>query len=165
MFSDSLVVDMDLRATLKKGCFALDLKSSTKQGVIEEMIGLLVAAGRIPDRHAALVAVMDRERKMSTGMQCGVAIPHGKTDTVEDLAVAFALKKDGIDFGALDGQPSRIFVMTISSTTRTGPHIQYLAEISKVLNIPSVRERLLNAGTIDELMEILTGPAHPAPSV
>lgn len=148
---------MDFKSTLKKGCFCLELKSDTKDGVIREMIDMLDVAGKLPDKNIALNAVMDRERKMSTGMQCGVAIPHGKTDSIDDLIVAFAIKKEGIDFGALDGQPSRIFVMTLSSSNRTGPHIQYLAEISKVLNIPSVRERLIAAQSIDEVMSILSG--------
>ncbi|MDD4870002.1 MAG: PTS sugar transporter subunit IIA [Kiritimatiellae bacterium] len=148
---------MDFKSTLKKGCFCLQLKSDTKEGVIHEMIDLLDAAGKLPDKNAALNAVLEREKKMSTGMQCGVAIPHGKTDTIDDLLVAFAMKKEGIEFGSLDGQPSTIFVMTISSSNRTGPHIQYLAEISKVLNVPSVRERLLVAQTVDEVVTILTG--------
>ena len=148
---------MDFKTTLGKGSFSLQLKSDTKEGVIHEMIDLMVADGKLPNRNVALAAVLDREKKMSTGMQCGVAIPHGKTDTIDDLVVAFALKKEGIDFGAIDGQPSKIFVMTISSTNRTGPHIQYLAEISKVLNVPSIRERLLQATTVDEIISLLTG--------
>ena len=148
---------MDFKSTLKKGCFCLQLKSDTKDGVIREMIDMLDAAGKLPDKSVALNAVLDRERKMSTGMQCGVAIPHGKTDTIDDLLVAFAIKKEGIDFGALDGQPSRIFVMTLSSSNRTGPHIQYLAEISKLLNVPSVRERLIAAQSVEDIMNVLSG--------
>lgn len=156
---------MDFKSTLKKGCFVLELKSDTKEGVINEMIDLLDAAGKLPDKNAALNSVIEREKKMSTGMQCGVAIPHGKTDTIDDLLVAFAMKKSGIDFGSLDGQPSKIFVMTLSSSNRTGPHIQYLAEISKVLNIPSIRERLLAAQSVDEVVSILTnGTSTTAPA-
>jgi PTS system nitrogen regulatory IIA component len=153
---------MDFKTTLKNGCFSLNLKSDTKQGVIEEMIDLMAAAGKLPDRNAALTAVCEREKKMSTGMQCGVAIPHGKTETIDDLIVAFALKKEGVDFGAMDGQPSTIFVMTLSSSNRTGPHIQYLAEISKVLNVPSVRERLLKASAVEEIISILTSTIPPS---
>jgi len=152
---------MDFKSTLKNGCFALELKGSTKDEIIVEMIDLLVASGKISDRDTALRSVLEREKKMSTGMQCGVAIPHGKIEGIEDIAVVFALKKEGIDFGALDGQPSKIFVMTISSLTRTGPHIQYLAEISKILNIPSVRERLLTVQSVDDIVSILTTSAQP----
>ena len=138
------------------GCFSLDLKSNTKEGIIEELIDMMVSSGQIKDRQAALEAVLEREKKMSTGMQQGVAVPHGKTGTVDDLFVAFGLKKEGVNFESIDGELSKIFVMTISSTNRTGPHIQYLSEISKKLNIASVRERLLNAVTADEIVNILT---------
>jgi mannitol/fructose-specific phosphotransferase system IIA component (Ntr-type) len=131
------------------------LKADTKDGVIEEMIGMLDRSGRLPDRAAALSAVMEREQKMSTGMQFGIAIPHGKTDTVPALATAVALKPEGIDFSSLDGEPSRIFVMTVSPVSDTGPHVQYLSEISKLLNQPPLREELLACTTEEEMKAVL----------
>ena len=148
---------MDFKTALRNGCFCLALKSDTKQGIIEEMIDLMVAAGKLQNKDEALTAVLEREDKMSTGVQHGVAIPHGKLSTIDNLITAFALKKEGIDFGSLDGEPSRIFVMTLSSNLRTGPHLQFLSEICKVLNSAAVRERLLQAGSIDEVVKILSG--------
>lgn len=116
---------------------------------------MLDAAGKLPDRDAALAAVWQREAKMSTGMRVGVALPHGKTDTVPALATAVALKPEGIDFGTLDGKPARIFVMTISPLSDTGSHIQYLAEIGKLLTLPSLFEGLLAATTKQEMRNIL----------
>ncbi|MCE9613691.1 MAG: PTS sugar transporter subunit IIA [Lentisphaerae bacterium] len=149
---------MDFKHALRQGCFCLDLKGGTKQEIIEEMVDLLVAGGKIAAEHRApvLKAILDREKKMSTGVQHGVAIPHGKSDVVDELVAAVAIKKEGLDFGSLDGEPSRIFVMTISSVLRTGPHLQFLAEISKLLNVPSVRARILAANTVDELLGVLT---------
>ena len=147
---------MNFKKVLTNGCFCLNLESDTKKGVIEEMVNLLAGSGKIKDRDAALTAVLDRERKMSTGMQSGVAIPHGKTNTVEELVAVFAMKKDGIDFASLDGKPSAIFVMTISPTNQTGPHMQYLTEISKMLNRPTIREQLLAALTEADVIRILT---------
>lgn len=149
---------MNLKKVLSCDTISLELKSETKEGVIEEMTGLLMAAGKIKgieDRKIVLKAVMDREKKMSTGMQNGIAIPHGKTDAVECLVAALAVKKEGIDFGSLDGQPSRIFVMTISPDNRTGPHIQFLAEISRQLNDPKIRDAILNAKSREEIIELL----------
>ncbi len=151
---------MNLKKALSKETVLMELKGTTKEAIIEEMIDLLMAAGKIKDlkdRKEALKAVLDRERKMSTGMQNGIAIPHGKTDRVESLVAAIALKKEGVDFGALDNQPSRIFIMTLSPDTRTGPHIQFLAEISRQLSDASVRERILAAMTPDEILNILAG--------
>jgi PTS system nitrogen regulatory IIA component len=147
---------MNLKKLLPEQQIRLDLQSDTKEGIIAEMIDLMVAAGKIRDREAALKAVLDREHKMSTGMQHGIAIPHGKSDAVDSLVTAFALKKDGADFGSLDGQPSRIFVMTVSPANHTGPHIQFLAEMSQLLNDPGRRERLLNGQTPAEIIQILS---------
>lgn len=149
---------MNLKKVLSCDTISLELKSGTKEGVIEEMTDLLMAAGRIKgveDRKIVLKAVMDREKKMSTGMQNGIAIPHGKTDAVESLVAALAVKKEGIDFGSLDGQPSRIFVMTISPDNRTGPHIQFLAEISRQLNDAKIRDAILNAKSREEIIDLL----------
>lgn len=151
---------MEFNEVLKNGCYCLRLNSDTKEDIIEEMVDLLVDGGKIKgeDRAAVLQAVREREKKMSTGVQHGVAIPHGKSDVVEELVTAVALKPEGIDFRSLDGEPSRIFIMTVSSVLRSGPHLQYLAEISKILNVPSFRERILKVETVDDLVGLLTNP-------
>lgn len=147
---------MNLRKLLSIDTIILNLKGTTKQDIILEMIDWLVARGRIRDREAALKAVLDREAKMSTGMQHGIAIPHGKTDSVEKLVTAIAFKREGVDFVSMDGKPSTIFVMTLSSASRTGPHIQFLSEISQVLNDSEKREKLLAAQSEAEVLDILT---------
>jgi len=147
---------MDFKTALKDCCICLDLKSSTKQGVIEEMVDMIAAAGKLPNKEEALRAILEREEKMSTGVQHGVAIPHGKISSIDGLVTALGIKKEGIDFDSLDGQPSKIFVMTISSTFRTGPHLQFLAEICRLLNSATVRERILNAKSAEEIITILT---------
>jgi len=146
---------MDFREALQASCLCTQLKGETKDAIIEEMIDMLDRAGRLPDRRLALAAVRERERKMSTGMQFGVAIPHGKTDSVPCLATVVALKPEGVDFASLDGAPSRIFVMTVSPLSDTGPHMQYLSEISKLLNHPALREALLSARTEAEMSAVL----------
>lgn len=148
---------MNLKKVLTPDTVWVDLKADSKEGVIEEMIERLYAAGKIDDSQAALAAVLDRESKMSTGMQNGVAIPHGKTDAIKELVAAVGLHKEGVDFEAMDGEPSTIFIMTLSPTQRTGPHIQFLAEVSRLLSKSEERERLLAAATHAEIYEILTG--------
>ena len=148
---------MNLRKVLSPETVWVDLKADTKQGIIEEMVGRLYAAGKINDRDAVLSAVMERESKMSTGMQNGVAIPHGKTDSVNSLVAAVGLNKSGVDFDSMDDEPATIFIMTISPTTRTGPHIQFLAEVSRLISQATEREKLLSAKTHSEIYDILTG--------
>ena len=149
--------NMNLKKPLTVETIRLDLKGATKEAILAEMVDLLVASGHIRDREAVLKAVLEREKRMSTGMQNGIAIPHGKTDSVDCLVAALGIKRGGVDFGALDGQPSNIFVMTVSPDSRTGPHIQFLAEISRPLNDASVRAKLLAATSPDEVLHLLIG--------
>ena len=148
---------MNSKKPLAVETISLDLKGSTKEEILSEMVDLMVASGHIRDRDAVLRAIVDREKRMSTGMQNGIAIPHGKTDSVDCLLAALGIKRAGVDFGALDGQPSTIFVMTVSPDSRTGPHIQFLAEISRPLNDAAVRSKLLAATSREEVLRLLIG--------
>jgi len=151
---------MNFKEMFKRGTVSANLQATTKATIIAEMIDMLVMDGKLPAelRDSARQAVMDREKRMSTGMQFGVAIPHGKLADFDSMVTAFAVKKEGIDFGSQDGLPSRIFVMTISSALRAGPHLQYLAEISRLLSAPTIREQILQASTSQEIVTILTTP-------
>jgi len=145
---------MKIKNILSPGVVTTSLKSTTKEGVISELLDLLVSAKLVTDRDAVLSAVMDRERKMSTGIQHGVAIPHGKTSAVKNLVACIGIKKDGVDFASLDGEPSRIFIMTLSPLDRVGPHVQFLAEVSMVIKTEEARGRLLNAKTAQEVLAV-----------
>ena len=147
---------MNLKKMLTTKLILPDLKADSKPAVIEELVDFMVQSGKITDRDAALQAVLAREEKMSTGMQNGIAIPHGKTDAVEQLLAAIAIKRGGVDFDALDGQPCSLFVITLSPETRGGPHIQFLAEISKLLSDKAVRDKLIAAETAEEILNLLT---------
>jgi fructose-specific phosphotransferase system IIA component len=148
---------MNPKRILAKETIVMRLKSDSKDGVIEELIDTLVTAGKIKDRKAALKAVVEREKKMSTGLQNGIAIPHGKTDTLDVLVAAIGIKPDGIPFESLDGEPARIILLTVSPASRTGPHIQFLADISRVLHNDETRQKVLEAGGEDEVLELLAG--------
>lgn len=147
---------MNLRKLLSEDTIRMRIESDTKEGVIAEMIEALAAAGKITDRAAALKAIIDRESKMSTGMQNGIAIPHGKTDTVRELIATMAIKPEGVDFASLDGRPATIFIMTLSPLNRAGPHIQFLAEMSQLLNDPERRKAVLAAPDARAMLDVLT---------
>jgi len=147
---------MNVKRILNEEAILLNLQGTTKEAIIQEMIDFLAAKDRIKDRESALKSVMDREQRMSTGMQHGVAIPHGKTDSVERLVAMLALKREGIDFGSMDGKPSTIFLMTLSPVNQTGPHVQFLSEISQILNDPIRREALLAAQSVADVLRVLS---------
>ncbi|MBT3377172.1 MAG: PTS sugar transporter subunit IIA [Lentisphaerae bacterium] len=142
---------------LTPGVVRTHMSATTKDEAIHELLDILEGAGFVSDRAAAERVVFERERVMSTGMECGIAIPHGKTDTVDRLVVAFGIKRDGLDFDCADGQPARIFIMTLSPASRSGPHIRFLAEVSRLLHDARVREQVLNATLSEDVVSALTG--------
>lgn len=148
---------MNLRKILTKDLITDDLQGDTKEEIIDSLIELLFSAGKISDREKVKECIMDREAKMSTGMEAGIAIPHGKSDAVEELVGCVGIKKGGVDFNAFDGQPSRIFVMTVSPLHRTGPHVQFLAEISRLVRDPAERKKLIEADSVDAIHKIICG--------
>jgi len=146
---------MNLRKILSPEVVSLGLKAETKDEALVELVDLLMQSGKVADREKALAAIREREEKMSTGIQHGVAIPHGKSEAVEELVACVAVKPEGIDFASLDGEPSKIFIMTLSPVNRTGPHVQFLAEISQLLQTAEAREKILSVNSAEELLKIL----------
>jgi len=148
-----MVIAMNLRRVLSPALVDPDLQASAKQEVIDELLSILFATDKVSDHQRARQSILDRERKMSTGMEHGIAIPHGKTDAVEELVACVGISRDGIDFGSLDREPAHIFIMTLSPANRTGPHIQFLAEISRLLRDPERRTRVREAQTANTVLE------------
>ena len=148
---------MNLKRVLTKEVITDDLEGETKEEIIDSLIALLTNAGKIKDPAKVRACILDREGKMTTGMEAGIAIPHGKTDAVDELVGCVGIKKGGVDFKALDGKPSNIFIMTVSPLHKTGPHVQFLAEISRILREESQRTRLLDAGSKEEIYSIICG--------
>lgn len=133
----------------------LRMTAPDKNGVIKELLDVLSSKGLLTDQKAAEQIIFERETSMSTGMENGVAIPHGKTDTVDSLLVAVGLHAEGVDFDAVDGQLSRIFILTLSPASKSGPHIRFLAQVSRLLRKPEIRSRLLAAQSKEEVIAIL----------
>ena len=147
---------MNLKTVLTKETVCLHLKGTTKEAIINELLDILVTAKKIDDRASAYTAIMDREQKMSTGMKHGIAIPHGKSPTVNDLVACIGIADTAVDFDALDHEPCRIFIMTLSPVEKTGPHLQFLAEISLLFKSSEKRQEILKAATAEDVIRILS---------
>jgi mannitol/fructose-specific phosphotransferase system IIA component (Ntr-type) len=139
-------------------CVTPHLASRTTEGTIRELIGLLHGAGHVTDVEAAVRAVLDREAQLPTGMTDGIAIPHGRTEAVDHLACAVGIAAEGVDFGAVDGQPTRIVVLVLTTPAGAEPYLQFVASLLSVLTDEG-RRRVLAAGTPEELLAALTGPS------
>lgn len=132
--SGALISSFDVTDLLHPECISMNLKGTTKIEVIDELLSLLQENGVVRDLESARAAVMEREEAISTGMQYGLAIPHGRIPDVDDLHVAIGISRKGINFGSLDGKPSNVFVLTIVPSEKKVPYVQFLAAISSAMN-------------------------------
>ncbi|MGY3885438.1 fructose-specific PTS transporter subunit EIIC [Aeromonas aquatica] len=121
----------------------LDLKATRKEEVFSEMARLLVAQGKVSDEQQFIKDLWAREELDNTGFEEGVALPHAKSAAVSTPAVAIGISRSGIDYGAEDGKPSRLFFMIASPAGGANHHIEVLAELSA---------KLIEEGFIDALL-------------
>ncbi|ENS5606133.1 PTS sugar transporter subunit IIA [Vibrio mimicus] len=133
----------------------LDLQANSKQEVFEELINILHAQGRISDKATFLNDIQAREELGNTGFEDGVAIPHAKSAAVTQPAVAIGVSKKGIDYGAEDGLPSKLFFMIASPDGGDDHHIEVLAELSSKLIEEGFIDAFLNVETSEQALEIL----------
>jgi PTS system nitrogen regulatory IIA component len=145
---------MKLKNILNKDLVKIDLKGNSKSEIINELLDLLVENGKLKDKELAFKDIMDREQQMSTGIQQGIAIPHAKTKSVENLVACIGVKKEGVDFSSLDGVPSNIFILTLSPSDHIGPHVQFLAEISRIIKTEESRTKILNAKSKNQVLSV-----------
>ena len=147
---------MTLTQILQPDCVMVPVETRAKEAVITELVDLLDAAGLLSDRDIALQAVLTRERTRSTGTGAGIAIPHGKCNAVKQLVMAIGIAHDPIEFESIDGKPVTILILLVSPADQTGPHIQALARISRLMLDGEFRQTLENSQTADEVYELLS---------
>ena len=146
---------MILTQILRPNCVKVPVESKDKEAVITELVDLLDANGLLLDRDAALDAVLTRERTRSTGTGAGIAIPHGKCNGVKELVMAIGITHEPIEFESIDGKPVTILILLVSPADQTGPHIQALASISRLMLNAEFKQKLEQAASADEVYELL----------
>ena len=148
---------MKMSEFLQEGAVSCELKSTTKEGIIRELITLLVQAGSIKEKDVQKLykALLDREALGSTGIGQGVAIPHGKIDCVAALVGAVGVSQAGVNFDSLDGELSHIFFLLVAPQDSAGPHLKALARISRLLKDKFFRDSLRNAKDEKTLIKII----------
>lgn len=141
------VIDTDL--------VSLSTDATGKQEVIEELIDTAAGAGRVDDREQALEDVLAREEETTTGVGEGIAIPHAKTEAVSEPVVAFTRSDEGIDFGAMDGEPATLIFLLLFPARSSKAYLKTLSSISRGLVHEEVRDKLHAAGTAEEIISVL----------
>ena len=145
---------MKLSKDIKKSAISLDIRSKSKDKVLEELVQLLCDSYGLKDRDEILKAIINRESKQSTGIGMGLAVPHAKTPVVKKLHVAFGLSKEGVDFDSIDGEDARIFFILVSPRDVSGPHIKALAGISRLIKHEEFRKALLDCSDEKEFFTL-----------
>jgi mannitol/fructose-specific phosphotransferase system IIA component (Ntr-type) len=133
----------------------LPLESTDKPGVLRELVSVLHKAGRIRDFEAVLKAVQEREYKQSTGLEEGIAVPHGKTAAVSSLQLAIGIAPQGIDFNSLDGKPAHLFFLLVGSPDQSGPHVQALADVARLARSKMFCRTLIDAEDVHQVVELM----------
>ena len=141
---------MKLTDRFTEECVIVDSQKSTRDEVIEEMVNRLCEVRDLKERDSLLAAVLERENKMSTGIGCGLAVPHAKVDFLDQMCIVACSVKRGLDFNALDKQPVYLLFLIVSPSNTTGPHIRALSAISRILSDADIRKNLIDAATPSE---------------
>jgi fructose-specific phosphotransferase system IIA component len=147
---------MILTQILQPTCVKVPLGGKDKDSAITELVELLAENGQLIDKNVVLEAVLVREQTRSTGIGSGIAIPHGKCSGVKELVMAIGITKDPIDFDSIDNKPVSIIILLASPIDRTGPHIQALARISRLMLDGDFKLKLENASSPEEVYELIS---------
>ncbi|MDD3725581.1 MAG: PTS sugar transporter subunit IIA [Candidatus Ratteibacteria bacterium] len=146
---------MKITDFLKEECILIGLKSRDKRGAISELLELLKEKEYIKDSKEILESVMEREKLGSTGIGQGIAVPHTKTDQIEDLVGAVGISENGVAFDALDGEPVYIIFLILAPTKSIGLHLKALAKIARLLKDKTFRNTLRKTRSSSEAFNII----------
>ena len=146
---------MLLNEILKPACIKVPLASSDKQAALYELVDVLGENSAVTEVQQLKDAVWQREQTRTTGIGHGIGIPHGKTGCLDALHMAIGLPAEPLDFGAIDGKPVELIILLASPADQTGPHIQALAKISRILTDDTFRDAVKKAESAEQLYEML----------
>ena len=147
---------MKVSELLKPEFIISDLKSESKEEIINELVDLFKDDPRVEDIEKVRSAVLEREKVMSTGVGKGFAIPHGKTNAVKEIIGAFGKIKEGIDYESLDGNPVNLVFLLVGKYNLISTHIKLLSRISRLMNKDDFRHRLVEANSAEEIVKLFS---------
>ena len=145
---------MSTRDMFSKTRVCFNLKATTKDEVLDELIELLEKDGKLNNKGEFKEAVLKREEEFSTGIGMGIAIPHGKSSTVVEACIVFGKSEKGIDYQSMDDEPAHLFFLIAVPSDSSDVHLRALSEISRKLMHSEIRNQLLKAQSFEELINI-----------
>lgn len=146
---------MNITDYLSKNTVKVSLESASKKEALAELVDLLQKDGKIADPTQAVEVLMERESLGTTGIGQGIAIPHAKIDSLNDVCAALGISKRGINFDSLDGEPVYIVFMFLAPSSSSGKHLKLLAKASQLLKDKYFREPLKEMSSADEIISAI----------
>ncbi len=142
----------------KEDFFIKDLKSKSKNDVLEEMVNHIASQSTLKDSMLILEMLKRREEIGSTGIGHGIAVPHGRTISVPDLITVYGKSADGIEFDAIDKKPVNMVYMIIAPLQeQSNVYLPFLGKLVDILNSRKIRKELINVNTFEEFTLVLAG--------
>ena len=145
---------MKLTDYLKPEYISIGLKANSKEDLLDGMFDLAAKNPHVLDAKKMRASVLEREKIMSTGVGKSFAIPHGKTDAVDDIILAFATTEQPVDYSSMDNEPVRLVLLLVSKESLVGQRLKLLSRASKVMNSEAARAALISAKSVDEVLSI-----------
>lgn len=146
---------MKFTAFVQRDLVSTNLKSSTKESVISEIVDQLYKCKRIRDKKKILESLLKRETLESTGIGNGVAIPHARVNSLKEAILFFGISKNGVDFFSVDNKPVHLIVLFLTPVLESSLHIKILSKIGTMLNNKELISELMNCSSNESLFEIL----------
>ena len=140
---------------LSEDSIIVSMGSIEKNGVLDELLSQLAKAGKIRDKKKILDSLSEREKLGSTGIGQGIAVPHTKTDQVDELVGALGISKKGVDFESLDGEPVYLIFLVLAPIKATGIHLKALAKTARLLKDRVFRNSLRDCTNPAEAIKII----------
>ncbi|MCH8125227.1 PTS sugar transporter subunit IIA [candidate division KSB1 bacterium] len=142
----------------KEEFFIKDLKSKSKNDILEEMVNHIADQSTLKDSTLILEMLKRREEIGSTGIGHGIAIPHGRTISVPDLITVYGKSANSIEFDAIDKKPvNMVFMIIAPPQEQSNTYLPFLGKLVDILNSKKVRKELINANTFEEFTLALAG--------
>ena len=146
---------MRLSERFVDNCILINSSSETKEAVLNELVDTLCSAYKLDHRDEIFEAIWTREQSRSTGIGCGLAVPHAKIDYVDRMCMVAATIEKGLDFQSFDGEPVFLLILIVNPGNTVGPHLKALSSVSRLLADGNVRKDLIASKTPAEFLTIL----------
>lgn len=146
---------MKLSDALTADRIVLNLSSRDRASAIQELLEAMDRSVSLPDSERLLRMILNQERVKSSGVNRGVAIPHTRSDEIQNVVIALGISRDGIDFQGLDGVPAQLIFLVLSSEATTPAYLSVLSRTARIFSKEGMRQQVLDAPSAEAIMDLI----------